>query len=457
MLSRSAISRQAPRAVRRACQQPTNRRGLAAPASGSFQYSIGEAQGIKVASRDIPGPVATLSIVSQAGTRYQTLPGLAAALNRYAFKSTERRSTLRIQRESELLGSALQSYQTRENVVVGAKFLRDDLPYFVELLAEVATLTKYESHVVHEEIIPLLQMEQKKYLASTLEMAINSAHGLAFHRGLGVPVKPSSSTPISKYLTVDTIAEYAGSAYAKPSFSIVANGADQAELSKWVNEFFTDVPAQPINALKSEQSKYYGGEERIAHANGNSLVLAFPGSSAPTGQFYKPEVSVLAALLGGQSTIKWSPGFSLLAKATQDAPNMHVATNSNIYSDAGLLTIELSGAAADIKATAGKVVETLKSVAQGVSKEDFQKAKALAKFKELEYGQETQAAMELTGAGLVHGDKAYQIDDVAKTTDGVTVEKVVQIAKEALENKASVAAVGDLYMLPYAEEIGLKV
>lgn len=59
-------------------------------------------------------------------------------------QSTSRRSTLRIQRESELLGAELQSHHSRENVVVGAKFLRDDLPYFLELLAEVATLTKFE-------------------------------------------------------------------------------------------------------------------------------------------------------------------------------------------------------------------------------------------------------------------------------------------------------------------------
>lgn len=50
---------------------------------------------------------------------------------------------MRIQRESELLGSALQSYHSRENLVIGAKFLRDDLPYFAELLAEVASQTKY--------------------------------------------------------------------------------------------------------------------------------------------------------------------------------------------------------------------------------------------------------------------------------------------------------------------------
>ena len=136
---------------------------------------------------------------------------------------------------------------------------------------------------------------------------------------------------------------------------------------------------------------------------------------------------------------------------------MFIDTKSTIYSDAGLLTITMAGSASDIKKTAGKCVEALKGVAQGINKEDFIKAKALAKFNELTYGQQTQAAMELTGAGLVHGSKAYQIDEVAKNVDSVTEAKVQQIAKEALENKTSVSAVGDLYMLPFAEEIGLKV
>ena len=80
MLSRSVAARQAQRSLRSSPQ----RRGLATPTS--FQYQTGEVQGIKFASRDIPGPVATVAIVSQAGTRFQPLPGLAEALQRYAFK-----------------------------------------------------------------------------------------------------------------------------------------------------------------------------------------------------------------------------------------------------------------------------------------------------------------------------------------------------------------------------------
>ena len=60
-------------------------------------------------------------------------------------QSTEKRSSLRITRESELLGGQLMAYHTREHVVVGAKFLKEDLPYFVELLSEVLYQTKFYS------------------------------------------------------------------------------------------------------------------------------------------------------------------------------------------------------------------------------------------------------------------------------------------------------------------------
>lgn len=60
-----------------------------------------------------------------------------------ATQSTSRRSTLRIVRESELLGAELLPYHSRENLVLATKFLRDDLPYYAELLAEVATQTKF--------------------------------------------------------------------------------------------------------------------------------------------------------------------------------------------------------------------------------------------------------------------------------------------------------------------------
>ncbi|KAH7089795.1 Metalloenzyme, LuxS/M16 peptidase-like protein [Paraphoma chrysanthemicola] len=458
MFSRSTACRGAQRAARLQALRQSQRRGLAAPASGSFQYEAGEAKGVKFASRDFAGPTTTLALVAKAGTRFQPLPGLTEGLSNFAFRSTERRSTLRIVRESELLGAALNSYHSRENLVLEAKFLRDDLPYFVELLGEVASKTKYLPHVYSEEVLPLIDFAHRKFLASVTDMATNSAHSLAFHRGLGNPTASASPTPYTKYLDAQTIEYYSKIAYAKPNFAVVANGADHGEFSKWVNEFFDDVPAQPLeqSSVGSEQTKYVGGEERIAHDGGNAMVIAFPGSSSFTGKFYKPEIAVLASLLGGQSAIKWSAGFTILGNAA--APGTKVTTTSAIYSDAGLLYTTITGSAKGVAETAKAAVDAIKKIAAGeISSEQISKAKAAAKFKELEHGQDIRAGLELTGNGLIHNTQAYQIDEVAKAIDGVSEEAVKSAAKQLLENRASVSAVGDLFVLPFAEEIGLKV
>ena len=295
-------------------------------------------------------------------------------------------------------------------------------------------LTSCEAYVFNEDVYPTIQMAQTKHLASPKELAWNSAHGLAFHRGLGNPLSPSSSTPLSKYLDAQSIEVFAASAYNAPNMAIVANGADHGELSKWVGEFFSDVPKsspQGIPAVSSSQSKYFGGEERIAHGSGNSMVLAFTGSSTFTGGFYKPELAVLAALLGGKSTIKWSPGFSLLSKASANHPGARVETKSAIYSDAGLFYVTLDGSAKDVAGAAQEVVKAIKDVAGGtVNKEDIRKAVASAKFKELEQGQDIRAGLELTGLGLVHGGKAYQIDQTAKAIGAVTEEQIKKVCIE---------------------------
>jgi ubiquinol-cytochrome c reductase core subunit 2 len=264
-------------------------------------------------------------------------------------------------------------------------------------------------------------------------MAYNSVHGVAFHRGLGTSLHPTSSTPIASYLNEEYLKDYASAVYAKSNIAVVANGADHSELSKWVGEFFTDVPstaASDLPKIDTTPTKYYGGEERIAHAKGNTQILAFPGSSSFTaGSSYKPEIGVLAQLLGGQSSIKWSPGFSILSKASAAYPGVSVSTETASYSDAGLLYVTLKGSAKGVQGASHDVVKALKSVAAGeVSAEDIKKAVALAKFKALESAQSTEVGIEATGQGLISGEKAYQLSEIAESVGSVGPEQVKKVS-----------------------------
>lgn len=285
-----------------------------------------------------------------------------------------------------------------------------------------------------------MKLSQKKLFGNTKETAVDSAHGLAFHHGLGAPLHPGSGTVLDKYMDSDIINAYSSVAYQKSNFAVVANGADYGELSKWVGEFFEEdfqAPNKDIPKFEAPASKYYGGEARTAHDKGNAMVIAFPGSPSFTaGSSYKPEIAVLAALMGGESSIKWSPGFSYLAKSTAEHPGAHLSTNHAAYSDAGLLYTTITGSADHIRSASAEVVKTLKKIAAGeASKEDVTKAVASAKFKALESGQSLDTGLELTGTGLIQGGKAYQLDEIAKGIDGVTGDQVKKVC--ALKTYAS--------------------
>ena len=146
MISQRALSRSGRRALR-ATVNTSNARCLATAASGTFTYETGETNGVKFASRDLPGPTTHLAVVAKAGSRFEPMPGYADALEKFAYKCTGRRTALRITREAELMGSELSSYHSRENLVLSAKFMRPDLPYFVELLGEIISSTKYSGIV----------------------------------------------------------------------------------------------------------------------------------------------------------------------------------------------------------------------------------------------------------------------------------------------------------------------
>lgn len=81
MLSRSALRRNAPRALQSAAN-----RGMASAATSGLQYDVTESAGVKIANREPAGATGTLALVSKAGSRYQPFPGFSDALELFAFQ-----------------------------------------------------------------------------------------------------------------------------------------------------------------------------------------------------------------------------------------------------------------------------------------------------------------------------------------------------------------------------------
>lgn len=52
----------------------------------AFSFNVREAAGIKVASRDDGRPTTSLSVVIKAGSRFESAPGVAHLLEKFAFQ-----------------------------------------------------------------------------------------------------------------------------------------------------------------------------------------------------------------------------------------------------------------------------------------------------------------------------------------------------------------------------------
>ncbi|RPA99945.1 LuxS/MPP-like metallohydrolase [Choiromyces venosus 120613-1] len=446
MLARSTLSRGPSQLLTRAA--PSSRRGLAAAAvSNPFHYSVGESAGIKVASRDDGGPTTALAVVARGGSRYETAPGLAHGLEKFAFKNS-RRSALRLQRETELLGGSLGSTLSRENIVLRAKFLRDDLPYFVEALADVLIHTKYNPYEFNEQVSPTMGFEIENLHHTPAALALEAAHNIAFHKGLG----SSRLALTNKYLSNKSITEYSKKVYSKDNIAVVASGAPQQDLEKWTAEFFKELPSGtgPVVA----PAKYYGGETRVFSPHGDAIVIAFPGSaSAPS---FKAEYTVLAYLLGGETSIKWNTGMSFLSQAVSEIPHTTAVAKHVAYTDTGLLYVTIEGPGSALTQAGENVVSAFKSLGE-VKPEDVKKAIALAKFDALATAEDRSVGLESVGQTVIASGNAPQVESIVKALSGVTVEAVKAAGKKLLESKATFVVVGDTYILPYAEDLGLKV
>jgi ubiquinol-cytochrome c reductase core subunit 2 len=280
------------------------------------------------------------------------------------------------------------------------------------------------AHEYHEEVENVIHQKQAKVDAAAV--ALDAAHSVAFHTGLGAPVYPTPSTPIASYLNENSVAAFAEAAFTKANIAVIADGASEAGLSKWIDPFFKSVPGQSEVSLPNVASKYYGGEQRIAKTGGNSMVLAFPGAALGSNQ---PETAVLVGLLGGESTIKWSPGFSLLSNAVSAAPGATAKATNFAYSDAGLLTIHINGPAAAVRKAAEESVKALKSVVEGgVSQENLVKAIAKAKFNLLSGSEVSGTGLVHAGTNLVFGGQPLKVAETLKALEGVNVEKLKAVS-----------------------------
>ncbi|KAJ7207295.1 Metalloenzyme, LuxS/M16 peptidase-like protein [Mycena haematopus] len=422
----------------------------------SFATAV-DVAGLKVAAIDSNQPTVAITVLANAGPRYQQKPGVAHALKNFAFKSTADRSALGTVRESELYGGVLSSTLTREHLALTAEFLRGDEEFFVKVLASVIASTKYYRHEYEELVLPAIESEVNALHRDPATHAVELAHALAFRNGLGASLFAAPHTPV----TATDVEHFAASAFAKGNFAVLGTGISQSELSALVEHALFPKSASP--APSTTPTSHYGGESRLeSHGGPQTIFIGFGAAGVPA-----PELAALAAHLDPNPSVKWAKSASpMLAGRNTSVQAVYLP-----YSDAALVGLVIQGPTAAGVREAGKAAVAALKGTSGVKAEELKSAVAKAKFRLAASADGRTGVIEVLGSKVgfrsrvvrtrtefdqvLAGSNETSLDASIASLDKVTSAGFTKAVADLVKSKPTYVAIGDTQALPYADELGL--
>ncbi|KAI0633113.1 ubiquinol-cytochrome C reductase complex core protein 2 [Trametes polyzona] len=404
--------------------------------------TVVDSAGVKVAAADNGEPTSAVTFLVKAGSRFESKPGVAHALKNYAFKSTDKRSSLGTVREAELYGGVLSSSLSREHLALTAEFLRGDEAFFVDVLSSFLTSAKFTRYELTESVAPTCEAETTAALSNPATHAVELAHALAFRSGLGNSI---FATP-GHHLTADDVKAYAQSVFGSGNVAVVGTGIDAALLEKLLEKSLGKFASAA--SPSSTPSKYFGGETRVdAHGAPETVFIGFGTSGAPT-----PELAVLAAHLDPTPSVKWSQSTSPIAAGLPIGSSVKAVHLP--YSDASLFGLLVQGPTTAAVKEAGKAAVAALQAAGDIKGEELQKAIAKAKFAAASAFDGRDGVVSALGPKILSGSSA-SLSEAVSSLEKVDASAFSKAASSLLKTKPTFVAVGDIKSLPYADELGL--
>ncbi|PAA92493.1 hypothetical protein BOX15_Mlig023324g3 [Macrostomum lignano] len=181
--------------------------------------------GLRVASEDWNTPTCTVSVWVEAGSRYETeeTNGVAHFLEHVLFKGTKSRSQLDIEKDIESRGAEVTARTTRELTSYSVRCFSKDVPWAVELLADVVRNASFNDEAIESGRVEILrQMQEADNDPRTVVM--DYLHSAAYQ---GTPLSRPVLGPIDSVRSISKtdIQHYAEDNFKPHRMVVAAAGA----------------------------------------------------------------------------------------------------------------------------------------------------------------------------------------------------------------------------------------
>lgn len=413
--------------------------------------------GMLVGTIETQSPVSRLAVVANAGSRFETGDALGVShfLRLSTKLRTENMSALGITRATQQLGSDVTIMGTREYLYYKSSVTRNCVPKMVEVLRELTTKQVYKPWEVSDLqsntdslLLDLAILETQPHIR-----AVDLLHAAAFRDTLGRSLY-APEFMLGKYHP-DQLTHFVKSYFSAGRMALVGVGVDHGELEELAQQFEPHATA----GVPTEKATYHGGE--IRDNTGGELAHVAVGCEGPslTSQDLLP-AEVLRKIMGTGPHIKYSSGVSVaqLGKAVSqatDAP-FHVSCLNANYTDSGLFGFTAVAHASQIEKVVRAAANQFFRIASNLSEADVTRAKKQLKAEMCMQFENPDVLLNWLGEQTLNSDQILTPQEIYKMVDKVTTSDVSAIAKKILSSRVSMAAVGNVSSVPYADKLMSK-
>lgn len=391
--------------------------------------------GILFAFKQISSPVAYCALSIKAGTRDESpeVYGIAHFTEHMLFKGTKKRGAISINGYLEKLGGELNAYTTKEETVIHATVLREDLSKAVELLTDLAFNATFPEKEIAKERGVILE-EISSYKDSPSELIFDDFDEMVFANHplstpiLGFPktIRKINSKSLENFRNTHFIT-------ANMSFSIVADTTAE-KASALVNKYFIEHSTSNINpalpAIPNAIPEFSGSTEKIVP---KKTFQAHCVIGTATYSYYDNKrytAALLTNVLGGPAL---NSRLNTILREKHALAYTVEATN-NSYTDTGLFSVYFGTE----KSNVPKCLDLIHKEFDSVVKDGLSSVRLKAAKKQL-LGQLAIASdnpeaqcLNMGKSLLVYG-KVDSIEEIIAKIENISDSDVHKIAGEILD------------------------
>ncbi|MEX2521124.1 MAG: pitrilysin family protein [Paracoccaceae bacterium] len=398
--------------------------------------------GLRVITENMPGlGSAAIGVWIAAGSRNEaeTENGVAHFLEHMAFKGTARRTALQIAEAIEDVGGHLNAYTSREATAYYARVLAADAPLALDIIGDILTNPAFAPEEIELERGVILQ-EIGQALDTPDDVIFDWLQETAYPgQPLGRPILGPAERV--KGFGEDDLRRFTGAHYEPGQMILSAAGAvDHDALLAEAERHFGHMKASaaPMRA----GAAYTGGERReVKKLEQAHMALAFEAPSWRDDGYYATQL-MSVALGGGMSS-------RLFQEAREKRGLCYtIFAQAGAYQDSGLLTIYAGTGAAEAKALAELTTDVIRAAAEGLSREELDRARAQMRAGIIMGLESPSARAERLARALMIWGEAPNLDKTMAQIDAVTVDDIRAAAAGLTVGRPTLAWYGPVKKAP---------